>query len=100
MTNLPKSTSLMSKVIFRMRVLSLGLTALISFLVGTCIYLVAFLVQRLTGLYPDVFDPATLAFVPAFAVLGAVLFHRRPQRMNAARKIDERSGSKDLFLTV
>ena len=100
MTNLPKSSALLSKVMFRMRLLALMYAAVYSFVAGLSIYLIAFLVQRLTGLFPNYFAPETLAFVPAFAIVGAVLFHRRPQLHDAARRVDESAGARDLFLTV
>ena len=62
---------------------------------------VALLVSRLLGVLSAAwFRFEALLVVPALAALGATLFTRRPSADAVARVVDERSGSKDLFLTA
>jgi hypothetical protein len=51
-------------------------------------------------LVPPWFTRGSLAVVPLIAVLLALLFRRRPSRLDSARLADVRTGSKDLFLTA
>ena len=63
-------------------------------------YFVLLLVARLLALLPDWFTPASLLVIPATALVYAFIFTRRIPAKQTARLIDERSGSKELFLTA
>jgi hypothetical protein len=58
------------------------------------------LTARLTGLIPDLFAPATLAWVPAASLLFALLTSRKPKPDEAARCADRSQKTHDLFLTL
>ena len=63
-------------------------------------YLALLLVARWLALLPDWFTPASLLVIPATALGFALVFTRRIPAKQTARLIDERSGSKELFLTA
>ena len=63
-------------------------------------YFVFLLVARLLALLPNWFTPASLCVIPATALVYAVAFARRIPSERTARLIDERTGSKELFLTA
>ena len=63
-------------------------------------YLAFLLVARLLALLPDWFTPASLCVIPATALAFAAMFARRIPANQTARLIDERTGSKELFLTA
>ena len=69
-------------------------------LVFAGLYAALLLVSRLSALIPDWFPPLTLLTVPLVVPLLAVLAHRRPSRLDAARAVDRRAETKDLFLTT
>ncbi len=63
--------------------------------------LVALLCARLLGVLPNAwFTPLTLAMIPAFALALAAFLARKPAPTHVARSLDERAGSKELFLTA
>lgn len=70
------------------------------FLVAASLYLVLFILARLLSLIPDHFELWTVAIVPAAALLGALIFHRGVTASEAARMVDVRMKSKDLFITA
>ena len=63
-------------------------------------YLALLLVARLLALLPNWFTPASLWVIPATALVFAIAFTRRVSTKQTARLIDERTGSKELFLTA
>ena len=63
-------------------------------------YFAFLLVARLLALLPDWFTPASLYVIPATALVYALAFARRIPAKQTAQLIDERSGSKELFLTA
>lgn len=63
-------------------------------------YALLLVLSRLLGLIPPWFTPATLWMVPAGAALLALVFHRRARAADAARLLDARLKTKDLFLTA
>ena len=67
---------------------------------ASAVYFVFLLVARLLALLPDRFTPASLCVVPVTALVYALAFARRIPAKQTARLIDERSGSKELFLTA
>jgi hypothetical protein len=79
---------------------SIGQRFYLSFLACCGLYAVLFLASRLLGLIPNVFEPLSLALIPASAAVFSLMFHRRPTPVEAARKIDRHYGTKDLFLTT
>jgi len=64
------------------------------------LYAALFFASRLFAVIPDHFEPATLWLIPAAALVLALTVARRPMSARCARMIDERSGTKDLFLTA
>ena len=70
-------------------------------MLGACAaFLVAVLAARLLALLPDWFTPASLWIVPAVALAYALAMWRGIPEKQTARLIDERTGSKELFLTA
>ena len=67
---------------------------------AACAYFVFLLVARLLALLPDWFTPVSLCVIPATALVNALMFTRRISAKHTARLIDERTGSKELFLTA
>ena len=63
-------------------------------------YFVILLVARLLALLPNWFSPVSLGVIPATALVYAIVFTRRIPAKQTARLIDERTGSKELFLTA
>jgi hypothetical protein len=72
----------------------------IALLICGALYLLLLLVSRLLGLIPDWFTLVSLAAIPGAALLAAFAFTRRPGARNVARLIDDRTDSKELFLTA
>jgi hypothetical protein len=100
MFTLPKSMQLLRRVTLRLRLAAIGRRFYLLFLV-LCAAFAAFLVgSRLTGFYTEWANVQTLLVIPALAVLIAVLWHRRPTLLDAARAVDHQHGTKDLFLTL
>jgi len=58
------------------------------------------MVSRLLGVIPHRFEPMTLLAVVAGALAAALASYRRPNRTEAARRVDERHGTEELFLTA
>ena len=69
-------------------------------LVLAAVYLAVLMASRLLGVIPDVFELRTLLAIPVGAVLVAVLATRRGSAAAAARQVDTRMDTKDLFLTT
>lgn len=100
MSECPESRRLLSLIAGRLRLISLGrMVFLVSAGAGAA-YFVLFLISRLTGLIPDWFHPASVAAIPVTGLLLALLLHHRPQLLEAARRVDQAEGTKDLFLTL
>ena len=91
---------LMRQTSARQFVAALGGRFHVALLVCAALYLALLLTARLLGLIPDRFTPATLAAVPALALLAALVLARRASAKSVARLIDTRTGGKDLFLTA
>ncbi|MCB1097571.1 MAG: hypothetical protein KDN22_18510 [Verrucomicrobiae bacterium] len=72
----------------------------VAVLVWSAIYLALVLVSRLTGTVPDVFSMATVLAVPGIALVSALVMFRATAPDEAARLIDKREQSHDLFLTA
>jgi hypothetical protein len=67
---------------------------------AAAIYLVLVLAARLLALLPDWFTPPSLWIIPVAALAYALAMVRRIPAKQTARLIDERTGSKELFLTA
>ena len=100
MPDLHRSNALLRSICRRLLVVSFGRRFYFVFLITAGLYALVFLASRLLGLIPDLFEPTTLMSIPAVALLFALLLHHRPTVVEAARKVDGRHGTKDLFLTV
>lgn len=70
------------------------------FLVSAGTYLTLLCFTRLLGLLSAWITPWTVLAVPVVAIGGTLIWHRRPTIDHIARLIDERMGTKDLFLTA
>jgi hypothetical protein len=100
MFELPRSLQLLNRVAFRLRLASIGVRLYAAFLVCCGLYAVLLIASRVTGLWTDWHFRELLVAIPVVALIVGGLWHRRPTRMEAARAIDQRHGTKDLFLTV
>jgi hypothetical protein len=100
MFTLPKSNQLLQRVLLRLRLAAIGRRLYLIFLISCAAFAVFLLGSRFTGFYTEWASIQTLLVVPALAVLVAVLWHRRPTLVDAARAVDRQHGTKDLFLTV
>ena len=94
-----RSRGLLRKVATRQRLVSVSTWFYRLALSLAAAYAVLLLCSRLLGLIPDWFDLLTLSIVPAVALLAALLLHSRPHPADAARMVDSRMHTKDLFLT-
>lgn len=101
MTDVPKSSSLLSRVQARMKIASFAKAAYVASLVVLGVAVLAVLCIRLLGLIPQTQERATwLLAIPAAICLLAGLFHRRVETQQAARAVDQHAKTKDLFLTL
>lgn len=100
MSECPESRRLLSLIAGRLRLISLGRMVFLISAGAASAYFVLFLISRLTGLIPDWFHPASVAAIPVTGLLLALLLHHRPQLLEAARRVDQTEGTKDLFLTL
>ena len=66
----------------------------------SALYLAMLVLSRLLGLIPPWFTPVTPVLVPVLALLLALLFQRRCTAREAARLVDAKLETKDLFLTA
>lgn len=97
------TSKLLNQVLHRMRLAAIGRSFYWTFLVFCSVFAVVLLVARFSGLFALPADlPTWLAFgsVPVFSALLAWLVHRRPALPDAARLVDQSTGSKDLYLTL
>ena len=69
-------------------------------LVSAGAYLALLCFSRLLGLFSASFTSWTILAVPVVALGGTLIWHRRPTMDEAARLIDVRMATKDLFLTA
>ncbi|MEO6740083.1 MAG: hypothetical protein ABIP20_07520, partial [Chthoniobacteraceae bacterium] len=98
----PSATDrLLKSAAARIQTATFGRRLHIAALVLSAVALAALLCARLLALLPNAwFTPLTLGIVPILAILTALLFHRKPAPAHVARALDERAGSKELFLTA
>ena len=91
---------LLSRVAGRQHVAALAGRCYVAVLIVAGVYAAVLLVSRLFGVIPDVFEWYTLLVIPAAAMLAALLVTRGRGAAVAARQVDTRMGTKDLFLTT
>ncbi len=95
------SKNMLDRVRGRTRLAGYGSMFYLLLLVLAGVYLLLFVAARLLNLLPAGWaDWTTLGAVPAVALIAAAFLHRRPNMRDAARLVDERMGTKDLYLTV
>lgn len=96
-----KAVVLIKRVRTRLLLAAIGLRLFVAFVVASIGYAIALLVSRFLGVIPqDWFVWESLAVIPAAAILITAAWHKRPATEDAARRIDQHAGSKDLFLTL
>jgi hypothetical protein len=100
MFELPRSLQLLNRVAFRLRLASIGTRLYAAFLACCGLYAGLLVASRMGGFWTEWAVPTTLLAIPVVALLVSVLWHKRPTTMEAARAVDSRHGTKDLFLTV
>ena len=98
----PSATDrLLCSAAVRIQTAAFGRRLHVSALALCALALVGLLCARLLSLLPNgCFTPLTSGLVPVLAVLIALVFLRRPAAVRVARAVDERAGSKELFLTA
>lgn len=95
-----KTSTLLRRIANRLRVASLAERFYLSFLICSSIYAAALLASRFSGVLIEWFPPLSLTIPVGAALLIAAVWHRRPTHTEAARKLDQHSRTKDLFLTA
>jgi hypothetical protein len=100
MFQLPRSARLLKRVLLRLHLAAIGRRLYVTFLVACAVYAGLLLASRLSGYYPEWVTLRTMLLVPAVAAIVALLWHKRPTLVDAARAVDRQNGTKDLFLTV
>src|SRR5262245_66671069 len=100
MFQLPRSDQLLKRVVLRLHLAALGRGLYLTFLVACAAYGGLLLASRFTGFYTEWLTVQTMMVVPAVAAIVALLWHKRPTLVDAARAVDRQHGTKDLFLTV
>ncbi|MEZ6124400.1 MAG: hypothetical protein R3C49_14675 [Planctomycetaceae bacterium] len=101
MSTAPRSTNLLNHVRTRLWLQSVLRAVLVSGIVTLILALGTLLTVRLLGVLPTLSgDLRWLWFLPAVAVLGALVFHRRVEQHSAARAVDQHAKTHDLFLTL
>jgi hypothetical protein len=84
----------------RARFCAVGARFRLFFLCLAALYAATLIAARLLGLLPDVLHPVTLPGLAAGAMALAIAFSRRPAATGAARLVDGKTASRDLFLTA
>lgn len=95
-----RTQRLVAQVARRQQIAAFGDRLRWGMLGASALYIVLLLVARLLALLPNWFTPMSLLVFPATAFLFALFFVRRIPAKQTARLIDERTGSKELFLTA
>lgn len=91
---------LLDNVARRLKLASFARTTFYTFVFSTVLFVGAFVSSRLLGLFPFEFHPVMILCVPLLAFFVALLVHRRPSLEHAARTVDAREETKDLYLTL
>ena len=91
---------LLQRVAARQRACSLGASWYRFALILAGVYAVLLLCSRLLGIIPDWFAPISLLVVAAGSGALAISLYRRAALIDAARAVDTRMQTEDLFLTA
>ncbi|MEQ1858664.1 MAG: hypothetical protein ABMA13_01870 [Chthoniobacteraceae bacterium] len=97
--NIPRTQRLLARTAGRIYFARLGGAFHRGWLVAAGVAVLALLAARLLAILPAEVVVRWLWLPAALAALVALVFTRKPQPRDTARLIDERTGSKDLFLT-
>ncbi|MBX3443029.1 MAG: hypothetical protein KF774_11545 [Planctomyces sp.] len=100
MVGCPQSKKMLDHVWWRLFAARTAARWFRAFVVCAAAYGVLLLINRLTGLLPNVFEPWTLAIPPAAGLLLALVWPARPTSQDAARSVDQSQATRDLFLTL
>jgi hypothetical protein len=98
--NTPRTQRLLAQTARRLYCARFGVALHRAFLCAAVVALLALLAARLLALLPAGPVLQALPGLAVLAVLAAWLFAKRPARAETARLVDERTGSKELFLTA
>ncbi len=98
--NYPSTQRLLDRTAGRLYLTRLGQALHRLWLIAAGVALLALLSARLLALLPAEFVIRWLWVLVALAAIGAAVFARKPSPRDTARLIDERTSSKDLFLTT
>lgn len=98
--NYPSTQRLLDRTAGRLYLTRLGQALHRGWLIATGMALLALLSARLLALLPAESVIRWLWVPVALAAIGAAVFARKPSLRDTARLIDERTDSKDLFLTT
>lgn len=100
MEPMTKSTRLIDRVQQRLSLAVYGLKVFVSFCISLGVYLAAMLFSRFSGYLTDWFTLPSLGVVAVGTVLLSFILFRKPDKEQAARLIDQKQKTRDLFLTV
>ncbi|MCH9654238.1 MAG: hypothetical protein K0U86_15765 [Planctomycetes bacterium] len=100
MEKMTKSNHLITRVQRRLTVALCGRKLYVSFVCSAAAYLALLLASRFTGYYREWFPLESVGVVLLGTVLLSGLLFRKPSKEQAARLIDQKQKTKDLFLTV
>ena len=99
MTTPNNSQKLLQDVANRMRLVALGRRWRLVFFILCGVYAVPLLFSRFTGYLTGQFLSLHLPILGVLALGISTIWHRRPTLSDAARKVDQFGGTRDLFLT-
>ncbi|MGD1000621.1 MAG: hypothetical protein ABSA67_07970 [Candidatus Brocadiia bacterium] len=94
------SEQLLRRVSARQRLAEIARRLHFFLLILAALYAVLLCCARLLAILPNRFTPVTLLAPLVLAPVLALIFSRRPSAAEAARLVDARMGTKDLFLTA
>jgi hypothetical protein len=95
-----RSDELLRQVASRSRMISIARWLYRGLICLSVIYGLGLVISRIFGVMDDWFTPVTVAVVPGAAVLVAVILQRGISKFDAARLVDVRMKTKDLYLTA
>ena len=94
------AAKLLEHVSRRLKLAALVRTTFYTFIVTSLLFLGVFVSSRLMGLFSFEFEPLIILSVPLLAIILALAFQRQPSLQQAARTVDAREETKDLYLTL
>ena len=95
-----KTTRLLGRVAFLERLRRVGRRFHLFALIGAGLYVLLLMISRFLALIPNHFGLLTTLIPFAAALVLAVILSRRVTRADAARLVDAKVGTKDLYLTA